>query len=168
MRKSVPAVRSAHLLIVMVLAGCNQPADPPPETAEPPTPIVEPGAPPAVGEPAKVSSLAGAWRVAGLDGRSFDESYGLSVTGDANEVWTEPKCAGFVRSYRIQGDGVAFEPPEPGPPAGSSPPPVCAIAAPSRLGEVFRALDEADTVARTASNGILISGPDHSVTLFSQ
>lgn len=37
-----------------------------------------------------------------------------------------------------------------------------------RLDDVMRALDEADTIARTPSNGVRISGRLHNVTLFSQ
>ena len=38
-------------------------------------------------------------RVAGIDGRSFDEPYGLALSGSETELWWEPRCAGQARSY---------------------------------------------------------------------
>jgi hypothetical protein len=115
-----------------------------------------------------VTSLAGAWRVAGIDGGSFNESYGLALRGDADKLWWEPRCAGMARGYRIAGRTISFPSLRPPLPPGSPPPPVCAIGLPPRLGDVFRALDAATSVERTPQNGILISGGGHSLTLFSQ
>lgn len=109
-----------------------------------------------------VGSLAGAWRVAGIDGKSFDEPYGLALTGDQAELWWEPRCAGMVRGYTIAGRSISFAK------VGSPSSAVCEIGLPPRLSEVFRALDAATTVVRTPANGIEISGGGHSLTLFSQ
>jgi hypothetical protein len=144
------------------LAGCQQTATAPaPETAASSVPV------PAL---ASVESLAGEWRVAGIDGQSLDERYGIALSGDADELWWEPRCAGMLRRYRITGTAVSFGPA--GEAAklapGSPPPPVCTIAIPSRLPDVARALDSATSVGRTPANGVQIAGGGHSVLLFSQ
>jgi hypothetical protein len=117
---------------------------------------------------APVATLAGEWRVAGIDGAEFNEPYGLALSANEQELWWEPRCARIVRSYRIAGTAIKFGPPLDAPPPGAMPPPVCAIAPPPRIAEVTRALDAATTVGRTAANGVEISGGGHSVLLFSQ
>jgi hypothetical protein len=125
-----------------------------------------PPSPPVVGEP--VATLSGEWRVAGIDGRSFDEPYGLALSGDGSNLWWAPRCAGFVRSYRLDGAAVHFSPvARPGANDGK-PAPVCLIAVPTRLNEVFAVLDGADQAVRTPANAIEISGGGHSLLLFSQ
>ncbi len=121
---------------------------------------------PAAGPSSSVASLAGEWRVAGIDGRDFDEPYGLALRGDETQLWWAPRCAGMVRDYAIDGGRVRFS--TPATLEGSPGRPVCRIGVPPRLAEVITALDGADRIARTPQNGILISGPRHSVTLFSQ
>lgn len=116
----------------------------------------------------KVTTLAGAWRVAGIDGRSLDEPYGLALTGNDEELWWEPRCAGMVRRYRIEGTSVSFRSLHSQAPAGTPPPPVCVIGLPPRLSEVFRALDAGTSIERTPANGIEIRGGGHSLVLFSQ
>lgn len=133
--------------------GVESPAPPPPPTAISP-----------------IETLAGEWRVAGIDGEPFDEPYGLALSADAEEIWWEPRCANFAFSYRIEGlrittgEGRPSNPVEPGAP----PSPVCTGGIPPRLDDVARALDLADTVGRLPSNGVLIEGGGHSITLFSQ
>jgi hypothetical protein len=136
-------------------------------TAAVPTPAPPP---PRTSTIAPVASLAGEWRVAGIDGAEFNEPYGLALSGNGDELWWEPRCARMARSYRIEGLAVSFGPPAGTPPASSDapPPPVCAIGLPPRLADVMRALDAATAIGRTASNGVEISGGGHSVLLFSQ
>ncbi len=137
-------------------------ADPAPAPAATPTPTP-------ASTLAPVASLAGEWRVAGIDGADFNESYGLALSGSADELWWRPRCAGMARTYRIDGLAISFGPPAgASPPASDTPPAVCAIGLPPRLAEVVRALDAATTVGRTPNNGIEISGGGHSVLLFSQ
>ena len=118
----------------------------------------------------QVPTLEGAWRVAGIDGQSLDQPVGLALSASAQEIWWDPRCAGYVRSYRIEGDkfrtgpNLGFVPRKPGEPT----PPVCTIAPPPRIGDVFRALSEATAIVRTPQNGIEISGGGHSILLFSQ
>lgn len=158
-------LRSLLLVGLVAVAACGEPAQGPAIEGGPP-----PETPPATTEaelPGRVNSLAGEWRVAGIDGLSLDEPVGLSLTGTDQQLWWEPRCAGMARTYRIEGRRVTFGPTETRTP-GSPPPPVCAIAVGPRVHEVFRALDGAVSIVRTENNGVLISGPDHSVILFTQ
>lgn len=116
-----------------------------------------------------VQSLAGAWRVAGIDGKALDEPYGIALEADDTMIWWAPRCARQERLYQITGDKVRFTvnpllQPAPGKPGM----PVCMIGLPPRLDDVNRALDAATRIQRTESNGILISGGGHSIMLFSQ
>ena len=121
--------------------------------------------------PPPVDTLAGEWRVAGIDGKPFDADYGIALSASADEIWWEPRCAGIVRRYRIRGYSVSMMLPEP-PPAQEGlprpPPAVCTIGVPVGVENAFRALDAVDRVMRTPENGIELSGGGHSLTLFSQ
>ena len=125
---------------------------------------------PAAPEPAPVPTLEGEWRVAGIDGQPLDQPVGLALSASAQEIWWDPHCAGYVRSYRSEGSKfttgphIGYVPRKPGEPTL----PICTIAPPPRIDEVFRALTSATTIARTPQNGIEISGGGHSVLLFSQ
>ena len=125
---------------------------------------------PAAAEPAPIQTLEGEWRVAGIDGEALDQPVGLALSASAQEIWWDPRCAGFVRSYRIEGrkfttgPHIGFVPRKPGEPT----PPVCTIAPAPRIDEVFRALASATRIARSPQNGVEISGGGHSVLLFSQ
>lgn len=106
--------------------------------------------------------------MAGIDGAEFNEPYGLALSGSAQELWWEPRCAWIVRSYRIAGAAIDFGPPLNAPPPGAPTPPVCTIAPPPRIADVMRALDAATSIGRTPQNGVEISGGGHSLLLFSQ
>lgn len=161
--------RPVLLVLFAALPACGPPGQ---TSANPPAPPSEAAPPEAAPQPvepsAQVVSLVGEWRVAGIDGQSFDEPVGLSLTGDEQQLWSQPRCAGVARAYRVEGQRITFGPTRPPAPAGSPPAPVCAIGLPPRLDEVVRALDNAVNISRTPNNGVLISGPDHSVLLFSQ
>jgi hypothetical protein len=147
-----------------LLAACHaQPIEPSPPAVKATEPV-----PQVLPPRSQVATLEGAWRVAGIDGAEFNEPYGLALTGSAEELWWDPRCAWIVRSYRIDGDNIAFDPPLNAPRPGEATPPVCTVAPPPRIAEVTRALDDATSVARTEQNGVLISGGGHSVLLFSQ
>jgi len=153
------------LAFAVLLAACAPRDQVANETIAPP-----PAEAPAIPAPAPIQTLEGEWRVAGIDGHSLDQPVGLALSASAQEIWWDPRCAGYVRSYRIEGSKfttgphIGFVPRKHGEPT----PPVCTIAPPPRIGEVFRALTEATTIARTPQNGIEISGGEHSVLLFSQ
>jgi hypothetical protein len=143
-----------------LLAACQRVEAPTP--APSPTAIATASEGPAGPAQPAPTTLAGEWRVAGIDGAPFDEPYGLALSADARLVWMEPRCAGVARSYRIGGGRIAFGP---DPDARNE---VCAIGMPPRTDDVLRALDAAERIRRTPANGIEIAGGGHSLTLFSQ
>ncbi len=160
------------LLAALALSACSDEPEPIDEqlTTLPADDGVENTAPPPPVSPAP-TTLSGAWRVAGIDGESLDEPYGLALEADDTQIWWEPRCAGMIFNYTIDGNAFAsesFTDPEFRPEPGAPPPPVCAVGLPPRLSDVVIALDSADHIEVTPSNGILISGPEHSVTLYSQ
>ena len=173
MRRLIPLAALA-----LVLAACGSEAPEPREAAAAqaateaaPAPAPAPApATPAV-EPGPVETLAGAWRVAGIDGENLDEDYGIALSANGERIWWEPQCAGLVRLYRIEGTAITLEPPAP-PPAQQGlprpPPALCTIGVPPAVNRVMQALDAADTVVRTPQNGVKLSGGGRSVLLFSQ
>ena len=152
------------ILLAIALTGCAERAPGPPPTR--PTAQSAVSSPAAQADAAPVS-LAGQWRVAGIDGQPFDEAYGLALAADDRRIWWEPICAGYVRDYRIESGRIDFgpDPHRPDPPGLVS---VCPIGPPPRLADVMRAIDSAETVRRTAANGIELAGGGRSLTLFSQ
>jgi hypothetical protein len=106
--------------------------------------------------------LAGAWRVAAIDGRQLDPRYGLALTADHDQIWWEPACALQYRAYTITGARFATRPPD------QTPREVCDIAVPRELAQVWSALDVANTIAPATGNGALIGGRGRSVLLYSQ
>ncbi|WP_338242484.1 hypothetical protein [Aurantiacibacter hainanensis] len=159
-------------IAILALTACTQesepdeqpttlPADDSAETtaAEPPPEALSP-----------VETLAGEWRVAGIDGEPFDEPYGLALSASEDEIWWEPRCANAAWTYRIDGLTLQTGTAEPDAPVapGAPPPPVCTVNPPPRLSDVSRALDSAERVGRTPSNGVLLEGGGHSLTLYSQ
>jgi hypothetical protein len=117
-----------------------------------------------------VATLAGEWRVAGIDGKAVDQPVALALRGSEEELWWEPRCAGMVRSNRKTGTRFSAGPRLGMPPRkpGDPTPPVCAIGLPRSLDKAMAAIDAADTIRRTPSNGIELSGGGHSLVLFSQ
>lgn len=158
--------RVAACFAVLTLAACSSGG----ADQTPPTP--EPAMSSAPARPlATIESLAGEWRVAGIDGEPLDEPYGIALSANRDEIWWEPRCAGIARSYAIRGLRFSIGPAvrsTPSPAPGAPPPVVCAIGLPPRLADVSRALDAADTIGRTPENGVAISGGGHSLLLFSQ
>jgi len=158
----------ALLLLFAAMTACKGPTPTSPVQPDPGQEAHPPKAPPEQVAPELVNTLAGEWRVAAIDGLSLNEPIAIALTGDERQLWWAPRCAGVARIYRIEGASISFGSTQPPRPAGSPTPPVCAIGLPPRLGDVTRALDNAAGITRTPSNGVLISGPNHSVTLFSQ
>ena len=159
---------SSVTVILCLMTACQRtPETPPAATPQPdrqPASRVE--VPDVGSEP--VASLSGQWRVAGIDGSPFDEPYALALEGDDAQIWWEPRCAGMARAYRIDGFSLSLRPAYVAKAPDVPPPPVCAIALPPRLSELFQALDSSVRIERTAANGILLSGNGRSVLLFSQ
>jgi len=161
------------VLAALALAACSPEPDAGDEQLAtlPANGVGEDHAPPPQSQPlSPVETLAGEWRVAGIDGEPLDETYGIALSANGEEIWWEPRCANFAFAYTINGLRISTGGAEPALPIepGAPPPPVCTIAIPPRLAEVGRALDLAETAGRTPSNGVLIEGGVHSLTLFSQ
>jgi hypothetical protein len=148
-------MKRGFLALFGVVCACQPPLPVPPPHEAPLPPAVEAQA---------VTRLAGEWRVAGIDGKPFDESYGLALSADDSKIWWAPRCAGYERTYELDGTRAHFGDPH----KEGSPRIVCQIGIPSRLPDVFRALDSADRVVRTPANAMEVSGGGHSLTLFSQ
>ena len=138
----------AIALIAVALAGCTAQADG----------ALREGS--SAAAPAPVT-LAGEWRVAGIDGQDFDEPYRVAFSADGDHIWWSPRCAGQTIDYNI--DGNRFEAVSPPPP-----PAVCAIGYPERLPQVMAAILAAERIERTPANGIRLSGQGRSLTLFAQ
>ena len=166
---TLPKMRTwMSLFVSATLAGCQAPTLSSERQGEGAT--SQPNQKPRVERPhaQQVSSLAGEWRVAAIDGLSLDQPVGLALRGTETEIWWDPRCAGLARRYRIEGSKVSFNSIEPPRQVREPTRPVCTIGLPPKLGQVFDALDGASSVSRTESNGILIAGAKHSVLLFSQ
>lgn len=156
-------------LCLLGAAACG-PAEDPAPTAPSSAPSGQP-APDTVDRLPIPASLAGEWRVAGIDGESFDKPVGLALSADDREVWWNPRCAGLVRRYTIHGQNFRAGPlpssvPPPSP--GTPPPPVCAIGLPPHLVDAVRAMDAATQIRRTPPNGIELGGGGHSLLLYAQ
>jgi hypothetical protein len=168
-----PAMRAIMLVLPLILVNaCTRQASESAPAAEGPRDVVAAApAPTATAKPAPapsstlatVDTLAGEWRVAGIDGTELNEPYGLALSGDETSLWWAPRCAGQERRYTIQGRAIRFTPlvDKPGTPP-------CLPGLPARLADVLRVLGAATTIGRTPSNGIEISGGGHSLLLFSQ
>jgi len=154
-------------ILAVLVAACAPRASLPTEGVAPQVSTIPAATSPAL---APVASLAGEWRVAGLDGAEIAGPVGIALRADSRDVWWEPRCAGYVRSYSIEGTRFAtgphigFKPPRP----GELPPPVCLIAPPPQMGAIFDALTAAIIISRTPNNGVELRGGGHSLLLFSQ
>ena len=119
---------------------------------------------PADRRPWRVSTLAGTWRIAQIDGQSVPEPYPIEVKADAQRVWWEPACALEVRRYRIAGAAIAFTGAFTRTSRKGPPPLMCLIAPPASVDRAMRALDDAETIS-AMDKGVLISGRGRSVVL---
>ena len=144
-------------LLALALAACAPVAPAPP-------PAEESG--PSLATP--IATLAGKWRIARIDGEAVSEQHGMELEASEREIWWSPRCAGYVRSYRIDGSSfstgpyIGWEPPRPGAP----PPPICLIAPPPRMSEVFDILVDATSIRAAPEGDVEISGRGRSLLLF--
>jgi len=145
------------LFAVAVLGACQPAAEEP----SAPTPSRPNRAP---------ASLVGEYRIAGIDGTEVGGGIGIGLSITDNEIYFEPRCAGFDWSYTYQrGELATDRPGKHSPRLTAGPPqPVCAIAVHPEQRRLATALDAVTRAERTPSNGIELTGGGHSVTLFSQ
>jgi hypothetical protein len=163
-------MKGLALCAAALLAACSD-RTPPAKSPASETEAATPATPSSRSSQAAPVTLAGEWKVVGIDGNDLNEPYGIALSANASEIWWEPRCAGMVRGYSIKGTAIRFgSAPSLGPPPrpGTPPRPVCAIGLPPRLFDVVRVLDAATLVQRTPANGVGISGGGHSLLLFSQ
>ncbi len=147
-------------------ARCPAPAASPAPSASPAS-----AAAAAAVEPGPVDTLAGAWRVAGIDGENLDEDYGISPFRQrARGSGGSRNAPGSCASTGSKGRRSRWNRPRPPPATGAaaSTAALCTIGVPPAVNRVMQALDAADTVVRTPQNGVELSGGGHSVMLFSQ
>ena len=122
------------------------------------------GANPVAPTPKPITTLAGEWRVAGIDGKPVAGPVGLALRGNRSKIWWEPSCAGLLRRYTIRASRISIS----GYRKDEAPTLICLIAPPREMADVFAVLDAAKRIRRTENNGVEISGGGHSLLLFSQ
>lgn len=158
-------MRSALVLAFAALAlvGCQPKAD---ALAGPPLPPEEQAMP-------APASLAGEYRVAGIDGTEVGGNIGIALSITDKTIWFEPRCAGFNWTYTYFDGVLATDRPQKPRPAGA--PLVagpgtatCRIAVHPEQQRLATALDAVTSACRTPSNGIELTGGNHSVTRYSQ
>lgn len=147
----------------MALTGCQTNTDPVDDT---------PPAPDQQAMPAPVS-LAGEYRVAGIDGSEVGGNIGIALSITDKTIWFEPRCAGFSWTYTYSDGVLATDRPQKprktdGGLVAGVPAPTCRIAVHPEQQRLATALDTVTRAERTPSNGIELTGGGHSVTLYSQ
>lgn len=135
------------------LAACNPVVETAPHQARPaPTPQLSP-----------VETLAGEYRVAGINGAPIDEPFGLALSITQSRIVFDGPCVGYAWDYRIDGANLTTS-------RTGSPDPACMAAAGLHYLEfdLAKAVDATTRAVRSPSNGIAMSGAGQSVTLYSQ
>lgn len=141
-------------IALAALAACQPSADDPPAGPDPSATVATDAA------AAVPASLAGEYRVAGIDGTEVAGQIGIALSITRDTMFYDPRCAGFSWSYTYDGGALAT--------ARPADAPVCEIAVDPELQRLAAALDAVTGAARTPSNAIELSGGGHSVTLYSQ
>lgn len=153
--------RSLALVLCGLLAACgsaeNPAADPSPTGAReaagpPPQAASAAGALPA-------SSLAGEYRIAGVDGGDIDLPHGISATIGAHRIDVVSQCVEMAWSYRLEGTALRTT---------QLPVVSCDRGRYPEEEAIEEAFTDARAVERTESNGLRFSGGGRSVILFSQ
>lgn len=168
-------MRHSILCAGLLLAACTAPEPATDRTADPDTPVssadapVSPVAPSPAPAPspsetgAGVTTLAGEWRVAGIDGGDFNDGYALTLTATGDLLEFSPSCAGPDRRYAIEARAlrvwIAEEDKDKA---------LCEIGLSEGVTRMWAAIDSSTRIERTASNGVLLSGGGRSLLLFSQ
>ena len=109
-------------------------------------------------------SLRGEWRVAGVDGKPFDAPVGVAIHVGQDRIEFD-NCQQVAWAYRYDAPRIDI-----GRTAAITidirPKPLpCAAKFPSQIEAMVAAIDAADTVSKTAENGVLLSGDGRSVVL---
>lgn len=114
------------------------------------------------------ASLRGEWRLAGVDGQSFDAPFGVAVSIGANRIDFD-NCQQVAWNYTYDAPRLTTQR-TPAITIDINPKPLpCAAPLPPQVARMVNAIDRAEQVERTPENGLRIVGPgDASVLLFRQ
>src|SRR5690606_30446529 len=104
-------------------------------------------------------ALAGEYRVAGIDGADVNLPHGISAVITDERIDIQSDCIRFAWTYRFENQLLVTE---------QAPVASCRRAFLPQEQALQQAVEAADVVRRTPSNGIELSGGGRSVTLFSQ
>jgi hypothetical protein len=124
-----------------------------------PAPAATPGDAPAANLIASAQSLAGEYRVAGVDGADINLPHGISAEITADRIAVTSDCINLGWTYHFQNGALATE---------RVPMASCRRALLPEEGAIAAAFDNAGMVRRTPANGVEFTGGGHSVLLFSQ
>lgn len=138
------------LVAVLGLAACHQSSPPAPEPSTQPT--AEPLAP--------LESLNGTYDLVGLDGRDFDEGYGITLTITGKRI-DFPNCKQIGWTYTFK-DGMLET--KRSPPGGPDAKP-CGLKLPVRTLQMVSAIDASDKAERGEGDQIVLKGDLRSLTL---
>ena len=155
--------------LTVLVAACGAP-DAPPVPAED---MLDPAGGtdgPMADVPIGTKSLAGEWRLAGIDGAQPDGPSGQAISIDDRTItfencqqvaWTYSYAENHFATERVRTTYSGEDP-------ATVPPPPCAAPLPPPISDMVTAIDAATMVERTPENGLRLSGGGRSVTLFSQ
>ena len=146
---------SSITTLALVLAACSQPV----ETAQAPASPTPPTATPAPPPLAAPVSLAGVYRIAGVDGADIDQPHAITASISADRIHVTADCLNFAWSYTARAAGIATQ---------RVAVEGCARGLTAAEESVVAAFDAATTAVRTPANAIELRGGGRSVTLFSQ
>lgn len=129
-----------------------------PETA---VPLPDPTAPSAAiaAHALSAGELPGEYRLAGVDGKDIQLSYGITASIDGERIHLVADCVNMAWRYTFA-DGRLV--------TARAPAESCARGLTAEEEAIVAALDSAEQAVRTPANGIELSGGNHTVTLFSQ
>ena len=119
--------------------------------------------PDAVSNTLPVTSLAGEYRVAGIDGKPLDWPFGIALSVSQDRIVFDGPCNGYAWDYRLMGRSLQLR-------RSASPNPDCLAAARIHhlVFDLATAVDAATSAGRDPSNAVILAGGDHQVTLYSQ
>lgn len=140
-------MRTPFLLALPLLAAACQPADAPASTGGTVAAALAP------------ADLAGAYRVASVDGASVDQPDAITATISANRIDVQSGCIRFAYDYRLAGGALSTT---------AAPVASCRRALMPAEQAVQQAFAAAVQVARAPQNGVQFTGAGRGVTLFAQ
>lgn len=120
------------------------------------------------------TSIAGEWRVAGVNGEAIDIGWAMTASITADQISIQSQCMEFGRMYALDGTRLSKPdvPPAPEVPPATGPmpppPPVCTRMFLPEEQAVSKALQDADLAYRLPDGSLVLDGPGGSLTLYTQ